>query len=246
MNILDLDLDFFQNGRITSNDPTSKELTSAWTAEDVRNYLEKKLHLNKANKIKGKIFTNHDKAFSFWEELIKKGYLTKPFNVYHVDAHSDFGYMGKWWMNFFNKYVDEYFFSYKDFPTYELNQGNFMCYALANRWFNEVNYIYNDTDSTFDGDDIFPLLLKDGDIDSNTLQICLFRDKISPSDFCGMPELLEKRFMYGLPIPLNRYKGSSFNQSINYDYVSLAVSPYFIVDKSYGNIDIIREYIELI
>lgn len=39
----------------------------------------------------GKIFETHDQALTFWEEQIAAGRLTAPFDVTHVDAHSDLG-----------------------------------------------------------------------------------------------------------------------------------------------------------
>lgn len=243
MNVLDLDLDFFQNGRITGGDPTCRSLTTAWSARRVRDYLENNLHLSKMNKIPGRVFIHHDQAFEFWDKLIKVGWLTKPFCVYHVDAHSDFGYMGTWCYDFFNKYVGDYYFSYKEgFPTYDMHEGNFMCYALAKRWFSEVNYIYNDTDSCFQGDDISPLILKDMDIDSNALQICQFRTKLDPQYY--KYDLLKKRFAFSLPVQLNRYKGASFSKPVNYDFISLSISPHYIVDESWGNVSVIKEYIK--
>ena len=68
MNVLDLDLDFFQTGRITGGDPTCRSLTTAWSARRVRDYLENNLHLSKMNKIPGRVFIHHDQAFEFWDK----------------------------------------------------------------------------------------------------------------------------------------------------------------------------------
>ena len=47
MNVLDLDLDFFQNGRITDGFCGQADNVTAWTEVQVRDYLENHLKLSK-------------------------------------------------------------------------------------------------------------------------------------------------------------------------------------------------------
>lgn len=47
--------------------------------------------LNTERKIPGRVFETHDGALQFWQELIAAGQLSVPFEVTHIDAHSDLG-----------------------------------------------------------------------------------------------------------------------------------------------------------
>lgn len=57
----------------------------------VRAFLENQCGLSRTAPKPGRIFETHDGALRFWEEQIAAGRLTAPFDVTHVDAHSDLG-----------------------------------------------------------------------------------------------------------------------------------------------------------
>ena len=253
MTVLDLDLDFFQNGRITDGCCGQKNGVSAWTEDRVRDYLETNLKLDKNKKIKGKVVNKHNEAFDYWSKLIDSHSLTIPFSVDHVDAHSDLGLGGNWWLNFFNTLVYKFFDKPADFPKDGMTEGNYLCYAIAKQWVEKLNYIYNDTEkktdgsNAFDGSDVFRLMWKDAKIDANFLQICNFAPPLNPYDFmcADYTKALSKRCNYGKEIPFNRCAGSLFTTESHYDFVNLAISPDFIVEDSLKNVKVISEYMDL-
>ncbi len=253
MTVLDLDLDFFQDGRITDGYCGQKDRVSAWTEDRVREYLETNLKLSKSKKIKGRIVNKHNEAFDYWNELIHQGFLTIPFSVDHVDAHSDLGFGGSWWDVFFNTLVYTYFDKPSDFPKNEMTEGNYLCYAIAKQWLEKLNYIYNNTEKNgdgsdaFDGSDVFRLMWKDAEIGANFIQICKFAPALDAYDLmdADYTKALNKRCDYGKDIPFNRYAGSQFITNSNYDFINLAISPDFIVEDSRKNIDVIKEYMDL-
>ena len=96
MNILDIDLDFFQFGRmqLVPNNTTSRpsiDRVQPWSIESTVEFLEKRCHLNKKNKVKGYIVEQHHELFFLWKQMIEKGQLNAPFSVFHIDAHADLG-----------------------------------------------------------------------------------------------------------------------------------------------------------
>lgn len=255
MTVLDLDLDFFQNGRKTDGFCGQSDGVSAWTETQVRGYLENNLKLDKNHKIKGKIVNKHHEAFDFWEQLIKNDLLTIPFSVDHVDAHGDLAFgFSKWWDVFFNRLVFNYFDKPVDFPKEGMNEGNYLCYAIAKQWLEKLNYIYNNTEKkcdgsdAFEGDDVFRLMWKDAEIGANFIQICKFAPALDAYDLmdADYTKALNKRCDYGKDIPFNRYAGSQFITNSNYDFINLAISPDYIVEDSKKNIDVIKEYMDLI
>lgn len=94
MRVLDIDLDFFladccplaelgHRPSLPGHEP--------WEASAVRAFLETQCGLSRTAPKPGRIFETHDGALRFWEEQIAAGSLTAPFDVTHVDAHSDLG-----------------------------------------------------------------------------------------------------------------------------------------------------------
>ena len=94
MRVLDIDLDFFL-ADCCEPAPAGTRPDAAghepWQAEKVRGFLEKNCGLNTKRKIPGRVFETHDGALQFWQELIAAGQLSVPFEVTHIDAHSDLG-----------------------------------------------------------------------------------------------------------------------------------------------------------
>lgn len=146
MNILDLDLDFFLTSRTTNkpfNGDRADDLTP-WSHDVVRAFLENTLGLNKTGKIKGAFLTEHVEVYDSWKKLIESKKLTTPFNLYHVDAHADLGMGDGSWSRILKDLLK---LSPLDRTTpsrgglFGLSSGNFIAYAIANHWINEISFI---------------------------------------------------------------------------------------------------------
>lgn len=94
MRVLDIDLDFFLADCCPLADPGERPDLAGhepWPEDEVIRFLEEQCGLDAAHPIPGRIFETHDRALLFWEEQIAQGRLSVPFDVTHVDAHSDLG-----------------------------------------------------------------------------------------------------------------------------------------------------------
>ena len=98
MKVLDIDMDFFLNEKTFFESPrASSDFYYPWKKCDVINFLEKRLGLNKNNKVKGRICIKHQGSFYFWKEQIENKTLKIPFEVIHIDSHMDLGLgYGSW------------------------------------------------------------------------------------------------------------------------------------------------------
>lgn len=63
-----------------------------WSDEEIICFLEKRCGLSKTNKVKGRIVKHHVEAYSFWNDLVNSDGEIVPFEVTHIDAHSDLAY----------------------------------------------------------------------------------------------------------------------------------------------------------
>ncbi|WP_420871878.1 hypothetical protein [Cohnella rhizosphaerae] len=92
--ILDVDMDFFLSDIahwVTDNQRLDDEYFKAWRELEFRRFLEQNCGLSRHNPIPGRVVVHHDEAFHFWKELIQRCQLQVPFELTHIDAHSDTG-----------------------------------------------------------------------------------------------------------------------------------------------------------
>ena len=95
MKVLDLDMDFF----LTDACPLAplgerppESCARPYGDEQVIAFLEEQCGLSRAHPVPGRIFDTHDKALDFWLAQMEAGKLQPPFDVVHVDTHSDLAF----------------------------------------------------------------------------------------------------------------------------------------------------------
>ena len=95
MKVLDLDMDFF----LTDACPLAplgerppESCARPYGDEQVIAFLEEHCGLSRAHPVPGRIFDTHDKALDFWLAQMEAGKLQPPFDVVHVDTHSDLAF----------------------------------------------------------------------------------------------------------------------------------------------------------
>jgi hypothetical protein len=93
MRVLDIDLDAFVHGTAVVGAPANQRLDAEayapWPLDEVRSFLEDRCGLDTAAPTPGATFEHHHEAFFYWQRLISAERLSVPFDVVHLDAHSD-------------------------------------------------------------------------------------------------------------------------------------------------------------
>lgn len=87
MRVLDLDLDFFVHGTeywMPKGTRLDSEYYPPWSLEDTMRFLEGRCRL--AEKLPGFVVEDHGEVFRLWREGIRRGDLTLPLSVTHVDG----------------------------------------------------------------------------------------------------------------------------------------------------------------
>ena len=95
----------------------------------------------------GAIFETHDQALDFWAARMAEGRLTAPFEVVHVDTHSDLAF-GPPGPDFVLKAVlTRHPKSRAAIDAYragvKLDEANYLLFALAFRWISRLTYVRN-------------------------------------------------------------------------------------------------------
>ena len=235
--LLDIDLDFFladccplaDKGKrpdLTGHEPLNEK--------DVRRFLEQNLGLSKHNPIPARLFETHDKALSFWQELINSRKISTPFCVTHIDAHSDLGigYPGPGYV--LNTVICTKPEKRIDIDRYysinELDEANYLLFALGFRWIAELDNIRNPLSRRDVPKD---LLLKDESGNINAIQLKSFASQFLRNINGDEPITAYRQY--------DDY--DAYKSDCAFDYGSLAISPRYAPKEADELIDIIGEYL---
>lgn len=234
--VLDLDLDFFLDEIahwITGNKRLDGIDFVPWTEAQVRVFLENSCGLSINTPCNGRVVTHHDEAFYFWRELIEKGLLKIPFEIVHIDAHSDTGLGDLGWSYIMGTLLHQ---EPKDryYPDY-LGPGNYLAYALACRWVYNLKFILHPKWS----DDLLWNHLKD-----YTREIGYFQlKKYNPNDLD--PDKLRNTVPLSLEpeVPYETIPYAKYVEQNMFDYVVLSHSPNYTPETADKLIQVIKEYL---
>jgi hypothetical protein len=242
MRILDIDLDFFLNevAYFTGEGRRSNDYLP-WNEQDVRSFLEDRCHLVRGKRVKGRYIARHHEAFFFWRELLQSGQLQAPFEVIHIDAHADLG-MGDSGYIYLMTEVLHWDVAQRAVPeagSDELNEGNYLAFAIACRWISRLTYVAHPRAS----DDLMWLHFKDFEPRTGILQLrpCTMRqlDKYLPPR-----EKRPRRPSTEPEVPFVRISGDAFSTVDPFSFVVLCHSHDFTPPASDALVPVIREYIE--
>ncbi len=167
--VLDLDLDVFVTPPVEGpGDSTYRADSGRHKVEPVETVRANlaKLGLDPKNPIPGLFFEHHRDSYYHWRDLIGRQLLKVPFDVIHVDAHSDLGNGGSV-HKLFEVWAYEPDKLGKD-P--HANSANYLAFALVNGWVRAlVNVRRKDSP-----DDVFDFLFKGFDSSSRVLEMKQF------------------------------------------------------------------------
>lgn len=235
--ILDIDLDFFLEDccdlALPGERPDVRD-HEPWEEKRVCSFLEDNCGLNSNKPIPGRIFETHDSALCFWAELIDSGFITPPFHVTHVDAHSDLG-IGKPGPGFvLNNVISMKPYMRPDIKRYyemhQLDEANYLLFAIAFRFISSLDNIRNPKSRP----DIPAFAYKNElGSDYTHIQLSSFASKLFEASNGKEPCIPFKVY--------DDYK--AFKSEAEYDFISLAISPRYSPKEADALIEPISRYI---
>jgi hypothetical protein len=144
--VLDLDLDFFVypvvRGHVKAR-PLFIDNPCA-SSDQVREYLERQCGLSRTNRLPGRFCKKHDGAFYAWKKWLAKDDLDNPFEVAHLDGHSDLSF-GDSSCEYVLKTTLALPADQRSRPPrkiHRMNDGSYLTFAIANRWVERLLYVY--------------------------------------------------------------------------------------------------------
>lgn len=92
------------------------------------------------------VFDEHNEAFYYWHRARSEGFLTRPLDIFHVDAHSDMGEVQTLERSIYcnQEQTGDVLAHYRALALDELEIGNFMIPAVLNSLIRNIYFIYPD------------------------------------------------------------------------------------------------------
>ena len=236
MRVLDIDLDFFLADTCPLAEPGQRPALAGhepWSKDAVREFLRERCGLSPEARVPGRVFETHDGALFFWQELIRAGRLTAPFDVVHVDAHSDLGIGRPGPGIVLNGALCQRLENRCDGHVYaergQLDEANYLLYALAFRWVRRLENVRNPKSKP----DLPPALVARRDAAGSPTAL-----RLRPP----LPELFER--MNG-PEPEIEYReypcGEAYRAEAPFDFASLAISPRYAPREADALVEAVEE-----
>lgn len=231
MRVLDLDMDFFLTAPCPLAEPgkrPNETCAQPYSDEEVIRFLEEQCGLSRSHPVPGAIFDTHDKALDFWQARLQDGSLAAPFEVVHVDTHSDlaFGPPGTGFV--LNVVLSRLPDQRADIGNYrkavELDEANYLLFAIAMRWISGLAYVRNPKSHQ---DVPRQLLDEQGNIHLRSFISAMMEGKNGKEPV----------------IPFDVYDDYRQFSQKGYDFVTMAQSPRYSPASADRIMDIVRRYI---
>ena len=233
MRVLDLDMDFFLSDPCPLaplGERPDESCASMWSEEEIVRFLEEQCGLSREHPVPGAIFDTHDKALDYWQARLDEGSLQAPFEVVHVDTHSDlaFGPPGTGYV--LNVVLSRLPSQRADIALYrkgvELDEANYLLFALAFRWISRLAYVRNPKSHQ---DIPRQLLDAEGNIRLRSFISQMMEGKNGPEPV----------------IPFDVYDDYRQFQQTGYDFVTMAQSPRYAPRSADRIMEIVGRYVAL-
>jgi UPF0489 domain len=266
--VLDLDLDFFVwpivRDVAESEDRPNPADYMVQTEAQVREFIEQRCGLSCSAPLIGRFVEHHVGAFAAWREWQDRGLLNAPFQVVHVDAHSD---LGSGLCNDSPRFIETELLSMPllkratpRFGVDATNSGNYLLVAIANRWLSALKYVHpvdpnpapltdfmkvaeklrefraRRDESAFEVNDLPSFVFLDGKPESKTIQLCRF-DPERYESFDSEPTGREP------PIPFDAVPAPQFSDS-GFTHLIIAKSPAFAPETADHLLGVVRKYFQ--
>ena len=231
MRVLDLDMDFFLSGPCplaAYGERPDESSAQVWEDAQVIRFLEEQCGLSAERPVRGAIFDTHDKALDYWAARLEDGSLSAPFEVVHVDTHSDLAFGPPGTNYVLNVVLSRLPQQRASIDIYrgavELDEANYLLFALAFRWIDRLAYVRNPKSHQ----DI-PGQLLDGEGNIH------LRSFIS--------QMMESKNGREPVVPFAVYDDYTQFEQHGYDFVTMAQSPRYAPESADRIMDILRRYI---
>jgi hypothetical protein len=240
--VLDIDLDFFLN-KVSDSREDGKRLNKRnyypWSKIAFNSFLENRCLLSKEHSIYGRIVKKHHEVFFFWRDLIQQKKVEVPFELVHIDAHSDIGIADWGWIyitsELLNKSIEERIHPDESL-LYGINEANYLAFALACRWIKKLTFVLHPEWRN----DLAEVYFKNFDSESGIIQLKKFeKEELLNKGFKANPILSDLEPQ----IPVEFIELSDYKSNEKFTLMTCSHSKTYTPRKSDQLLKILRDYI---
>jgi len=245
--VLDIDLDAFvygsEDGRGRDDPRLDAEVHPPWDLPKVLSFLRCNCRLS--GPLPGFAIEHHGDLFFRWRDAIDRGLLVPPFRVTHVDAHADLGTGDCGFDYLLTELLRE--------PPHNrhspragddgLADGNYLAFAIANRWIGELTYViggrYEDfMDYPWEPGDLLPHVFEDFDLSTRTIRLPTLAPPNLREDLGSTDRL--RPLALEPPVPFDWSLWHEYEATEPFDLICLARSPSYTPEAADAVYDEIR------
>lgn len=141
--VLSLDVDYFVSPKVTWHEEGTRPDDAdheVRTLHEVERFLRDRCLLSTERPVIGVAATDHDAAYRTIQAWLVGGILQAPFRLLHVDAHADLGLGDAGYVEILEDVIRRPL-QQRAAGHCKLDLGNWLAYAIANRWIGEVIFL---------------------------------------------------------------------------------------------------------
>lgn len=195
----------------------------SWDSEKLDHFLSNQCLLDRP--LPGLAVDHHAEVFYAWREAIEAGILKRRFEVTHVDAHSDLAYSDTG-RRYLRREVLSWPLEARSHPKEgndALGDGNYLAFAIANRWISSIEYVIGGRPECECFDDEPPYEWQPGDLTFDDFEGSDPFSRVLRLSSTGSTPSAEPE----PPVAFDWYRYQQFQAREPYDFVFLARSrPY--------------------
>ena len=197
MRVLHICLDYFiEPGSVWAGQGAARlsdDHYRPWRPDAVREFLAAGFGLDPARPLPGSVVRAHEGPLAAWRAWIASGELVPPFDLVHLDAHSNLGAGDEGWFRVLGRLAHLPRDRRAEVRPEGLTPENYLLFALAYGWLRSLTLVARPEWTP----DVLPILFQDGDPEQGELEIRAYD-----------PHLLERSFedpdMVEWPAPVSR------------------------------------------
>ncbi len=235
--VLGIDLDAFvyrsEHWRGRDDPRLDAHAHPPWVLPKVLSFLGSNCGLS--GPLPGVAVEHHGELFVRWRNAIEGGLLVPPFHVTHVDAHADLGMGDSGYIYLLTELLRQRPDA-RDNPKLGddgLGDGNYLAFAIANRWVSQVIYVlggrYEDCDDDIDYEwqpgDLLPYLFESFDPCTRTVRLPTLEARDLRDNLLSADRLTPLALQP--PVPFDWMLWQRFQATEPFDVICLARSPGF-------------------
>jgi len=215
----------------------------AWDPDLLRRFLEERCGLRTDAPVPGAVVDAHEGALGAWKEWVDQGALETPFDLVHLDAHSNLGSGDEGWFYVLTRLLALPMGSRLEHAELtHVTPENYLLFAIAFGWIRSLSFVAQHTWRP----DVLEILYRDHEANgSGTVQLGRYdRLLLGPALEMGTP--MPAPLSLDPPVPLRVQGPGDYREADSFDRMVVSRSPSYTPPATDGLLGIVADYMTIL